>query len=67
VFPAITGARILQILNDGDYVGVRFELDTVHGTVPAFDWFHVVDGVIVAARPYYDPRPLTTAVTATVV
>jgi len=61
VFPAVTGVRIQQMLSDGEYVAVRFELETVYGVIPAFDWFHVVDGAIAAARPYYDPRPITTA------
>jgi catechol 2,3-dioxygenase-like lactoylglutathione lyase family enzyme len=61
VFPAITGVRVLQMLSDGEYAAVRFELDTIYGVIPAFDWFHVVDGRIAAARPYYDPRPITSA------
>ena len=64
VFPAITGVRIQQMLSDGEYVAVRFELETVYGVIPAFDWFHVVDGAIAAARPYYDPRPITAAAEA---
>ncbi|HZR23070.1 MAG TPA: VOC family protein [Vicinamibacterales bacterium] len=59
VFPLVTGVRVLQMLSDGDQVAARFELDTVHGVIPAFDWFHVIDGAITEARPYYDPRPLT--------
>jgi hypothetical protein len=59
VFPIIKGVRVQQMLNDGEYVAARFELDTVHGPIPAFDWFHIVDGAIVEARPYYDPRPIT--------
>jgi glyoxylase I family protein len=62
--PAITGVRVLQMMSDGEYAGVRFELDTMDGVIPAFDWFHVVDGAIVAARPYYDPRPMMAAAEA---
>ena len=58
VLPAIRAVRVQQVLSEGDYVGVRFELDTVHGVIPAFDWFHVVNGEIAEARPFYDPRPL---------
>jgi catechol 2,3-dioxygenase-like lactoylglutathione lyase family enzyme len=58
VFPILTGVRVQQMLNDGDQVAVRSELDTVHGVVQAFDWFRLVDGVIVEVRPYYDPRPM---------
>jgi len=64
ILPAITGVRVLQMLSDGDYAAARFELDTIYGLIQAFDWLHVVDGVIVALRPYYDPRQITTAVEA---
>ena len=65
MFPAITGVRVLQVLSAGDHAAARFELDTVYGVIPAFDWFHVVDGAIVALRPYYDPRPITMPSTPT--
>jgi glyoxylase I family protein len=61
VFPILKGIRVQQTLSDGEYVAARFLLDTVYGTIPAFDWFHIVDGAIVEARPYYDPRPITSA------
>ena len=64
VLPAITGVRVQQMLSDGEYVAVRFELGTIYGPIQAFDWFHVVDGAIVEARPYYDPRPITDATAA---
>jgi glyoxylase I family protein len=64
IFPALTGVRVLQLLSEGEYAAVRFELDTIYGVIAAFDWFHVVDGAIVAFRPYYDPRPITSAVEA---
>jgi hypothetical protein len=37
----------------------RFELETVYGTIPAFDWFRILDAEIVDVRPFYDPRPIT--------
>ena len=58
VLPAIRTVRVQQVLSDGDQVAVRFELETVHGVIPAFDWFRVVNGEIAEARPFYDPRPL---------
>jgi glyoxylase I family protein len=61
VFPILKGIRVQQKLSDGEYVAARFVLDTVYGVIPAFDWFHIVDGFIVEARPYYDPRPITSA------
>jgi glyoxylase I family protein len=60
VFPMLTGIRVQQMLSDGDQVAVRFELDTVYGVIPAFDWFRLVDGAIAETRPYYDPRPMVT-------
>lgn len=63
VFPAMTGVRLQRVLSDGEYAAVRFELDTVYGVIPAFDSFHVIDGAIVALRPFYDPRPITSALT----
>ena len=61
VLPAIVGVRVDDLLSQGEHVAVRFELQTVHGAVPAFDFFRVVNGAIVEARPYYDPRPLLAA------
>lgn len=61
VLPAIREVRVHQVIADGEYVAVRFELDTVSGPIPAFDFFRVLNGEIVEARPYYDPRPLTGA------
>ena len=58
------GPRVPEGGLPGEYVAVRFELETVYGVIPAFDWFHVVDGAIAAARPYYDPRPITAAAEA---
>jgi catechol 2,3-dioxygenase-like lactoylglutathione lyase family enzyme len=64
ILPALTDVRLHQVLSDGEYAAARFELDTVYGVIPAFDWFHVVDGAIVALRPFYDPRPITSSVAA---
>lgn len=59
VLPAIKGVNVQHVIAEGEHVAVRFELDTVNGVVPAFDFFRVVSGEIVEARPYYDPRPFT--------
>ena len=58
VLPAIRGIDVQQVIVDGEQAAVRFTLNTNHGVVPAFDFFRVVNGEIVEARPYYDPRPL---------
>lgn len=60
VIPAIRGIDVQQVIVDGEHAAVRFTLDTNHGVVPAFDFFRVVNGEIVEARPFYDPRPLLT-------
>ena len=61
---AITGVRVLQLLSNGEYAAARLELDTVDGVIPAFDWFHVVDGAIVTLCPCYDLRPMLSAAEA---
>jgi len=61
VLPAIRGINVRQVLSDGDAVAVNFDLQTDAGAIPAVDWFRVVNGQIVEARPYFDPRPLTAA------
>jgi hypothetical protein len=53
-----------RITHEGVVAAARFELDTVDGVIPAVDWFHVVDGVIVALCPCYDLRPLLSAAEA---
>ncbi len=58
VLPAIKGVEVQQVIVEGEHAGVRFTLETIHGMVPAFDFFRVVNGEIVEARPFYDPRPL---------
>jgi glyoxylase I family protein len=56
VLPIIQDVRVLQHLSQGGHVGTRFELETIYGVIPAFDWFHVVNDQILEARPFYDPR-----------
>lgn len=57
--PVIRDVRVTQYLAQGDCVAARFDLDTTFGVIPAFDWFRVVDGLIVEARPFFDPQPIT--------
>lgn len=59
VLPAVRGVDVQQVIVDGEHVAVRFDLDTVNGRVPGFDFFRVVNGEIVEARPFFDPRPFT--------
>lgn len=58
VLPAIRGIEVQQVIVEGELAAVRFTLETNHGLIPAFDFFRVVNGEIVEARPFYDPRPL---------
>lgn len=60
VLPAILDVKVRHVIASGDDVAVRFELHTLQGVIPAVDWFRVVNGDIVEARPYFDPRPLLT-------
>jgi hypothetical protein len=52
LFPAIEGVRIKQH---------TFDLLTIHGVIPIFDRFHVVDGRLKLANPFYDPSPILNA------
>lgn len=54
----IREVRVLQHLSQGAYVGTHFELDTIYGVIPGFDWFHVVNDQIFEVRRFYDPRPI---------
>ncbi|MEX1127125.1 MAG: nuclear transport factor 2 family protein [Vicinamibacterales bacterium] len=58
VLPVILDVQVDHAISDGEKVAVRFQLHTTKGIIPAFDWFRVVNGEIVEARPFYDPRPL---------
>lgn len=61
VFPVIKDVRVKQHIAENDYVATRFDLDTTHGVIPAFDCFRVSNGLIQEVRPFYDPRPITNA------
>ena len=60
VIPAILDVKVRDVISSGGEVAVRFELHTRQGVIPAVDWFRVVNGDIVEARPFFDPRPLLT-------
>jgi catechol 2,3-dioxygenase-like lactoylglutathione lyase family enzyme len=61
VFPIVNNIRIHSHIVEGDRVGCRFDLETKFGTIPAFDYFRIVGGRITEVRPFYDPRPITSA------
>lgn len=58
VLSVIKGAHLKDCKVEGEYVTVRFQLDTVYGLIPASDCMRVADGQIKELHPYYDPRPL---------
>jgi hypothetical protein len=61
LFSLIRGIRIQQHIVEGAYCVTPFDLDTIHGTIPVLDRFHVEDGKLKLANPFYDPRPITNA------
>lgn len=61
LFPLINGTRIRQHIVEGEYCATLFDFDTIHGTIPVLDRFHVVNGQLKLANPFYDPRPILTA------
>lgn len=62
LFPAIKDVRITRVIADGEFVAVMFDLDTIFGVIPVFDYIRVANGLIQETRPYYDPRPITEGV-----
>ena len=56
LFPAINGVHIVRHIVDGEWCATVFDFDTTFGVIPVLDCFQVIDGQIVAIRPYYDPR-----------
>jgi hypothetical protein len=57
-FPAIKAIKINRHIVEGDWCATVFDFDTVFGTIPMIDCFHVVGGQIKSIRVYYDPRPI---------
>jgi hypothetical protein len=64
LFPAIKDVHVTRHIVDGEFIAVMFDLDTVFGVIPVFDYIHVADGLIREIRPYYDPRPITEGASA---
>ena len=56
--PAINGVRVIQHVCEGDYVVTHWEVDGVFGVVPILEKFLVLDGKIIEAIGYFDPRPI---------
>ena len=62
-FPAFKGCTIKQHIVEDEYVASLFDLETIFGVIPVFDWFRLdlEKGQIKEIRPYLDPRPITEA------
>jgi hypothetical protein len=55
LFPAITGIDVVRHIVDGEWCATMFNVDTVSGTIPLFDCFHVIGGQIVSIHNYSQP------------
>jgi len=56
--PAINNVKIIQHICEGEYVATHWEVDAVFGIIPILEKFRIVDGKIVEAIGYFDPRPI---------
>jgi ketosteroid isomerase-like protein len=52
------GARVLDLIGEGNKLAVEFELETTEGVIAGFECFEMSDGQIKKLRPYFDARPL---------
>jgi glyoxylase I family protein len=64
ILPAVLGVTVRDHITDGEYVATRFDLDTPFGRIEVFDRFRVINCLLAEIRPYYDPRPITSAMAA---
>ena len=56
--PFINEITIKQHIVEDDHVATLFDMDTVYGVMPVFDYFRVTEGQLKEIRPFYDPRPM---------
>lgn len=64
ILPAVLGLTVRDHIAEGEFVASRFELETPFGRIEVFDRCRVVNGLLAEIRPFYDPRPITSAMTA---
>ena len=64
ILPAVLDVTVRHHIADGEYVASRFELKTSFGPIDVFDRFRVVNGLLAEVRPFYDPRPIASAMDA---
>ncbi len=61
MLPGINDVRVKQHIADGDRVATLWEVDTVWGVIPIFEYFRISDGLITEAKAFFNPRPITDA------
>ena len=57
-YAALSDVRIIQHLEDGDFVVTHWEVDGLFGTIPILEKFYIKNGKIVEFQAFYDPRPV---------
>ncbi len=58
---SVQAIRLRQIIAEGEHAVLLLDIDTARGTLEFAEHLHIVDGLIVHVRGYYDPRPLLSA------
>ena len=61
VLPGINDVRVKQHVAEGDLVVTLWEADTAWGVIPILEYFRLNGGLILEARAFFDPRPITNA------
>lgn len=61
MLPAVRGISVRGHIANGEFVASRFDLETPFGCIEVFDRFRVVNGLLAEIRPFYDPRPIASA------
>jgi len=64
LLPAVRGVIARDHITDGEFVAMRFEMETPFGRIEVFDRLRVVNGLLAEIRPYFDPGVITAAQTA---
>jgi hypothetical protein len=56
---------VARLIVEGEHCVALMNIDTLFGPIAFAEHIHVVDGLIVYVRGYYDPRPILNAQSAT--
>ena len=54
----VKSIEIVRLIVDGEHCVALLSIDTIAGIIPLAEHIQVTDGLVVAVRGYYDPRPL---------